>query len=163
MAAEKEERLHTACFTGHRPEKLTQPETEIVKGLMGEIHRAIEDGLYVFISGMARGVDIRAAEIVLGLRAEGKHVQLLCASPYEGVERGWNPHWQERYKAVLRAADAVRFICPHYSKSCFQMRNEWMVNHASRVIAVFNGQKSGTKNTIDYAKKMGVAVAYIEG
>lgn len=163
MAAEKEERLHTACFTGHRPEKLTQPETEIVKGLMGEIHRAIEDGLYVFISGMARGVDIRAAEIVLGLRAEGKHVRLICASPYEGVERGWNPHWQERYKAVLREADAVRFICPHYSKSCFQIRNEWMVNHASRVIAVFNGQKSGTKNTIDYAKKMGVAVAYIEG
>lgn len=130
---------------------------------MGEIHRAIEDGLYVFISGMARGVDIRAAEIVLGLRAEGKHVRLICASPYEGVERGWNPHWQERYKAVLREADAVRFICPHYSKSCFQIRNEWMVNHASRVIAVFNGQKSGTKNTIDYAKKMGVAVAYIEG
>lgn len=163
MAAEKEERLHTACFTGHRPEKLTQPETEIVKGLVGEIHRAMEDGLYVFISGMARGVDIRAAEIVLELRTKGKHVRLICASPYEGVERGWSLDWQKRYKAVLRAADAVRFICPHYSRSCFQIRNEWMVNHSARVIAVFNGEKSGTKNTIDYAKRVGVAVAYIEG
>lgn len=163
MVTEKEERLHSACFTGHRPEKLTQPETEIVKGLVDEIHRAMEDGLFVFISGMARGVDIRAAEIVLELRSKGKNVRLLCASPYEGVERGWSLDWQKRYKAVLGAADAVRFICPHYSKSCFQIRNEWMVNHACRVIAVFNGQKSGTKNTIDYAKKMGVAVAYIEG
>ena len=26
-----------------------------------------------------------------------------------------------------------------------EIRNEWMVNHAARVIAVFNGEKSGTK------------------
>lgn len=31
-----------------------------------------------------------------------------------------------------------------------------MVDHAARVIAVWNGQPSGTKNTIDYAMKVGV-------
>ena len=45
----------------------------------------------------------------------------------------------------------------------FQIRNEWMVNHAARVIAVFNEEKSGTKNTIDYAIRQNVPVEYIEG
>lgn len=35
--------------------------------------------------------------------------------------------------------------------------------HASRVIAVFNGKKSGTKNIIDYATKVAVPVIRIEG
>ena len=64
------------------------------------------------------------------------------------------------YTNVIEAADLVRFICPNYSKSCFQIRNEWMVDHSSRVIAVFNGQLGGTKNTIDYAKNRAVEICY---
>lgn len=45
----------------------------------------------------------------------------------------------------------MKYICPGYSRSCFQTRNEWMVNHSARVIAVYNGERGGTKNTIDYA------------
>ena len=65
----------------------------------------------------------------------------------------------------MRKADLVRFICPGYSRACFQIRNEWMVDHSARVIAVFNGEKGGTKNTIDYAKrqKVGVHLADING
>lgn len=157
MLTEDEKRLHRACFTGHRPEKLNQPEGVVVKALTNAIYEAIEDGKNVFISGMARGVDIWAAEIVLRLRSEGEDVKLLCASPYEGFERGWSADWQQRYNAVLRNADLVRYICPGYSRACFQIRNEWLVNHSSLVIAVFNGQPSGTKNTIDYAVRKGIA------
>lgn len=35
-----------------------------------------------------------------------------------------------------------------------------MVDHSSRVIAVFNGQLGGTKNTIDYAKNRAVEICY---
>lgn len=157
MSTEAEKRIHRACFTGHRPEKLQQTEKEICKGLEQEIRKAIDSGIYVFITGMARGVDIWAAEIVLRLRNEGQNVKLICAGPYEGFERGWSHDWQQRYNAVLRSADLVRFICPGYSRACFQIRNEWMVDHSALVIAVFNGQPSGTKNTIDYAKRKGVA------
>lgn len=146
-------RKHRACFTGHHPEKLTLPEAEVIAGLEREIFKAIEDGFVTFITGMARGVDIWAAEIVLRLRAEGHHVRLICASPYEGFERSWSADWQNRYNAILKAADLVKFICPGYSRACFQIRNEWMVDHSARVIAVFNGEKGGTKNTIDYAKR----------
>lgn len=158
MSTEAEKRIHRACFTGHRPEKLQQTEKVICKGLEREIRKAIDSGIYVFITGMARGVDIWAAEIVLRLRNEGRNVKLICASPYEGFERGWSHDWQQRYNAVLGSADLVRFICPGYSRACFQIRNEWMVDHSALVIAVFNGQPGGTKNTIDYARQKGIRV-----
>lgn len=66
-------------------------------------------------------------------------------------------------KEILASADLVKYVCEGYSRSCFRIRNEWMVNHAARVIAVFNGEKSGTKNTIDYAVKVDVPVVRIEG
>lgn len=88
---------------------------------------------------MARGVDIWAAEIVLRLRDEGQDIKLICASPYKGFERGWSADWQQRYNAALRDADLVRYICSGYSRACFQIRNERMVNHSLLVIAVFNG------------------------
>ena len=128
-----------------------------------EICQAVADGLNVFITGMARGVDIWAAQIVLMLREEGYDVKLMCACPYDGFKRGWSRGWQKAYREILAAADFVKYVCSGYSRACFQIRNEWMVNHSTRVIAVFNGEKSGTKNTIDYAMKVGVPVVRIEG
>lgn len=136
---EAEKRMHRVCFTGHRPEKITRSEKAIKKDLEIEIRKAIADGLNVFITGMARGVDIWAAQIVLKLRDEGSEVRLICACPYEGFESGWSQKWQRQYKKILESADFVKYVCADYSLSCFQVRNEWMVNHAAKVIAVFNG------------------------
>lgn len=63
----------------------------------------------------------------------------------------------------MSRADLIRFVRPRYCNACFQIRNEWMVDHAARVIAVFNGEHSGTKNTIDYANRVGVPVAVVAG
>lgn len=43
-----------------------------------EIRQAIADGLTVFITGMALGVDIWAAEIVISLRDNGYPLKLMC-------------------------------------------------------------------------------------
>ena len=160
---ETEKRMHRVCFTGHRPKKLIRPEKAIKQDLEKEIRQAIADGLNVFITGMARGVDIWAAQIVLNLRSKGVDVKLICACPFEGVERGWSQEWQKQYTEIISSADCVRYICPSYSRSCFQIRNEWMVDHATRVIAVFTGENSGTKNTIDYAHRAGIPVVLIDG
>lgn len=109
MATETEKRKHRCCFTGHRPEKLQAPEGVVTAALEKEIRQAIADGFNVFITGMARGVDIWAAEIVLRLQDAGEAVRLICACPYQGFERGWKQSWQERYQAILSAADLVRF------------------------------------------------------
>ena len=149
---EQELRQHRCCFTGHRPEKLDKPEAEVIEELKKEIHIAIADGFQTFISGMARGVDLWAVEIVLDLRANGAAIRLICASPYRGFEVRWSQDWQERYRRVMEQANLVRFICPSYSWDCFQRRNEWMIDHSARVIAVYNGGPGGTRNTVEYAR-----------
>lgn len=153
MANEAELRLHRCCFTGHRPEKLNRSEAEIKKDLEVAILQAINDGFVTFITGMARGVDIWAGEIVLQLRKQNPNLHLIAASPYEGFESRWSADWQRRYKDILDQADLVRFVCKGYSKACFQIRNEWMVNRSTRVIAVYNGEAGGTRNTIEYAER----------
>ena len=65
---QQEMKLHRCCFTGHRPEKLFLVDKEIIRKLEREIELAIENGFTTFITGMGRGVDIWAAEIVLKLR-----------------------------------------------------------------------------------------------
>ena len=56
------------CFTGHRPEKLNISERKVKELLKTAIIDAINDGYITFISGMARGIDIWSAEIVLELK-----------------------------------------------------------------------------------------------
>lgn len=163
MASEADLRLHRCCFTGHRPEKLNTSEKEVKAALRKQIDQAVHDGFTVFITGMARGVDLWAAEIVLDLRKRNKEIRLICAIPHDGFEARWSPSWQELYRYVLAEADLTRVISKGYHTGVYQVRNEWMVNHSTRVIAVFNGQPSGTKNTIDYAYRQGVPVVLIEG
>ncbi len=163
MITESEKRLHRVCFTGHRPEKLERSEAEIMKDLEKEIRRALSDGMNVFISGIARGTDIWASQIVLKLKKQEVQIKLICACPYPGFEKGWNYAWQKQYKDILAAADFVKYVCKSYGVGCFQKRNEWMVNHSARVIAVFNGKSGGTKNTIAFSKKAGVPVVLLGG
>ena len=161
MATESELRQHRACFTGHRPHKLHQTESVVIGALEEKIREAIHDGFVTFISGMAWGVDIWAAEIVLRLKAEGHPIHLIAAVPYEGFERGWDDDWKRRYHAVLSAADLVKYICDRYHRGCFQIRNEWMVDRSALLIAAYTGEKGGTKNTVDYAARKGVQTVFV--
>jgi len=156
-------RLHRVCFTGHRPEKLNYPE-KVVKSLLKEqIEMAIEDGYRTFISGMARGLDLWAAEIVLELKKKNKdkEIHLICALPHPDFEKKWKLTEQIKYNSILKKADLKRIICPEFSMGAYQKRNIWMVDRSNRVIAAYNGEKGGTKNTIDYANKVGVKVINI--
>lgn len=153
--SEQELRRYKCCFTGHRPIKLTRSEVEIRKDLEKGILDAIDAGITTFISGMAKGVDIWAAEIVLKLKKENSDIKLICALP--------NPEWLQYHRDLCADADEVVIISKSYHPGVYQLRNQWMVNHSSRVIAVFNGQPGGTKNTIDYADQIGVPVHQVLG
>ena len=70
------------CFTGHRPQSLPfgfneQDERciKLKRLLRKDIERQItEEGVTHLISGMAIGVDMYAAEIVLDLKAKYPHI-----------------------------------------------------------------------------------------
>lgn len=158
---EEIKREASCCFTGHRPEKLNMSEKEVRERLEKAIKDAIDKGFCVFYSGMARGVDMWAAEAVLKEREKDSRIKLVCASPYENFESRWSFFEKRRYASIMKKADEVVFVCAHYSKACFQIRNCYMVDRASRVIAAYNGESGGTKNTIRYAMQKGVEVVNI--
>ena len=148
-------RIATCCFTGHRPEKLNATEAFVWKKLKDAIEDAFSDGFTDYITGMAKGVDIWAAEAVLDLKKEFSHIRLICAVPFDGFEKGWEIEWQEKYQEILLSADEVHYISDRYSRGVYQKRNKWMIDHASMVIAGYTGAAGGTRNTIEYAKEQG--------
>lgn len=156
--SETEKRKRRACFTGHRPEKLRFAEDAVRTILGNAIDAAIANGFVTFISGMARGVDIWAAEIVLERKMSNPDLRLICALPHPDFERSWRDSWQQRYKEILARADLVKTICPAFSMTSYQRRNEWMVDHSAQVIAIYNGATGGTRNTIEYAERHGIHV-----
>ena len=104
------------------------------------------------------GTDIWAAEIVLDRKKKNKNLHLICALPHSGFENRRNFTEKIRFSKIIKKADLVKEINDHYFTGCYQVRNEWMVDRSNLVIAVFNGQKSGTKNTVDYAIKKGINI-----
>lgn len=151
----------TCCFTGHRPDKMEQGEKEIKPLLEKAIDDAIKNGYVTFITGMAMGVDIWAAEIVLERKKTNPNLHLICALPHPGFEKPRSLTEKMRFNRIIKKADLVKEINDHYFRACYQVRNEWMVDHSNLVIAVFNGQKSGTKNTVDYAIKNNTTVVNV--
>ena len=90
---------NTCCFTGHRPQKFPwgydEEWEDCVKlklKLACEIEAMWKKGVTTFISGMAIGVDMWAAEIVLDLKSAYPQdtIKLIAAIPYEGQANKWS-------------------------------------------------------------------------
>lgn len=158
------ERIHTCCFTGHRPDKLPWGTREDDPGcvrlkerLAEAIGRAYSAGYRHFISGMARGADLYFAEAVLELRRRCPEVTLEGARPCETQADAWPPEEQERYQRILDRCDFETLVQHHYDRWCMMRRNRYMVDRAARIIAVYDGvPKGGTAQTLAYALRRGL-------
>lgn len=153
---------YTCCFTGHRPQTLPWGYNEddprcinLKHRLKGEILCAIHDhNIHYFLSGMAQGVDTWAAEIVLELQRDYS-ISLECVLPCRDQALHWPYESRRRYRTILQRCNQVTLLQPHYSRDCFQRRNQYMIHHSRLVIAVWNGTPSGTGSTVQYAKSSG--------
>ena len=165
MAAltEEEKRKRQCCFTGHRPEKLSRPVDDIKIDLENEIIAAIREGYRTFITGMARGTDIWAGNIVVRLKEDFPDLRLIAAVPFPSFSKNWDPEWQSLFRTLLDKADLVRTICPKYSFEVYQIRNQWMINHSSKMIAIYDGKAGGTRNALQYAGKCGLQIRCLPG
>ena len=81
---------------------------------------------------------------------------------YARQAAAWSAQEQERYQAILAKADRVNLLSERYYDGCLLARNRYMVDLATHLIAVYDGQKGGTKYTVDYAKKKGLFVSIID-
>lgn len=162
-------RQMTVCFSGYRPEKLPWGNNENdprCTALKARLYRAADaacaDGYRHFICGMARGVDTYCAEVVLALRQTCPDITLEAAVPCPGQSDGWTVEEQERWQSLLARCDYETVVQEKYTPGCMQRRNRYMVDHASRLIAVFDGQEGGTRRTVEYAMRQGVEVVLVD-
>lgn len=153
--------MYRVSFTGYRPEKLPffsedDPMCiELKNRLSKQIEKLIKDGADEFFSGMARGVDTWAAEAVLELKRAYPNITLTAVIPCPEQADSWSDEDRERYHSILEACDKKLVISQHYSKGCMQKRNKALVDTCDILVAVFDGQSGGTKQTVDYAKSKG--------
>lgn len=134
--------------TGHRPDKLGGYD-------LGVRHRAVALAIDFMrrespdrvISGMALGWDWAWATAALRLG-----IPVTAAVPFDGHYQYWNEITQRNYMVLLRKCTEVIYVCtPGYSAKKMQRRNEWMVDRASRVVALWDGSDGGTANCVRYA------------
>lgn len=158
----------TVCFSGHRPEKLpdggnecSQAVRTIKSILYKEILESAENGYTSFITGLARGVDLWAGEMVMELKARGMPLKLIAAAPYR--EHGKSFRGRDKFTLgnIFLQADEIVYVSEIYSRDCMRLRNEYMVNRSDKLIAVVSDYRSGTGQTIRYAEKKRIEVKII--
>ena len=156
--------MKTCAFTGHRPQNLPfgfNEEDERCIDLKKALREQIIN-LTHFISGMAIGVDMYAAEIVLGLKASYLGITLESAIPCESQAAKWSEALRDRYFDIASKCDKETLIQTHYTPDCMDKRNRYMVDHADVLIAVWDGSPSGTGKTVRYAHQQGKSVTIID-
>ncbi len=151
-------RNNCCCFTGHRPEKLNISEEEAKRLLCIGIQTAIDRGFTTFITGMAKGIDVWAGEVVLKYKQIYPHIKLVCALPYPTFFNGRKKEERDAYRYILSMADITHISFSYYDSRSYQSRNIWMVDHSSLVIAFYTGEPGGTRNTIKYAQEQNIEI-----
>ena len=177
------------AFTGHRPHKLwgyvdlRAPEQrrendgqEAAREKYRDLFRVLWSAVLkewvnreeelLLVSGMAIGVDQVAAQVGIQLR-DKRHlnIKVEAAIPCLQQDAKWTASSRQLYNDILRQCDYQTLV---YNGSylsnprCMQQRNEYMVDKADVLIAVWDGSNGGTGNCVKYAKKKGVKIIQID-
>lgn len=149
-------------FTGHRPNKLdgydpySAGNRQMLLVLRSIIEQKIQEGVRVFITGMALGIDMWAARIVLALKPANTQIELHAYIPCAGQDSRWHTDSKKEYADILSKADVVYYVDenPYTSPSCMHQRNEAMIASSNETIAVWDGSLGGTGGTVKLAKGM---------
>lgn len=154
--------LTTCCFTGHRSSRipwLDDPHDRrtlaLKEALWERILTSYRLGYRTFLTGMARGVDLICARLVLQLMEEDPTVALVPVIPFPAQARNWPERDRLEYQRVLsRCQERKVIVSPVYTKFCFLQRNRYMIDHSSRLIGVFDGDaRGGTFQTLEYGRQ----------
>lgn len=149
--------------TGHRPPRLGlgyDRESRVALGTFAEsqlVKLADERGtIAMVISGGAQGWDQ-----AVGFAAHRLGLPYDVAVPFEGQESRWPEEARRLYQKLLAGARAVVLVTEGgHANWKFQKRDEYMVEHCSLLMALWDEKPSpsGTGNTVAYALRKSVPV-----
>lgn len=138
------------AFTGHRTYR-----DEAREALSRTLEELYARGFRTFLSGMAAGFDLAAAEAVLELRERHPEVRLVAAVPFPEQAARFPAARRRIYEEVLARADGVELLAPAYHPGCYARRNDFLVDHAAVVVAWYDGSPGGTHYTLERARRRG--------
>lgn len=140
----------TVAFTGHR-----RYGGECAEELAEAVRLFHARGYRTFLSGMAAGFDLAAAETVAALKPELRGLRLVCIVPFDGHDKRFSAEERERFARIVDVADDTVILASHYSPDVYRRRNDFLVDNSSAVIAYFDGSRSGTGYTLKRALRKG--------
>lgn len=165
--------LENNCgFTGYRPSRFTykydeqHPDCILLKQeLSGKIIQKCCEGIYNFYTGMAMGNDIWAAEAVLEAKRDFYNINLIAVVPFKDHVSSVSESYVRRYEDILERCTDIIYIKDCYSQDSYYLRNKYIVENCGSIIAVYDDShkfvRSGTAQTVNYAKKLGRSITYI--
>jgi len=132
------------AVTGHRSEKIAGLEKYVGTFLGYQFGFHQPDAVIV---GMAAGVDLIAGGIALDL-----NIPVVAARPWAGHKPrkddvALHDHILANAAEIVNVNDAEKYPGPWV----YSRRNEWMVDHAQLLLAVWDGSTGGTANCYNYA------------
>ncbi len=149
---------HAVCFTGHR----TLPRArlqELQDALSAQIDALAQTGMTDFLAGGAVGFDMLAAVCVLNLQYKYPQLRLFLILPCNNHTLSWKEWDLDLFSRICKRADGIHYVTDApYQTGCMQMRNRFLVDHASVCISYQTSQRGGTAFTVSYAQKKGLPI-----
>jgi uncharacterized phage-like protein YoqJ len=155
-------------FTGYRPKKLYESLGEnglpaLKERLRAEVDELLCDDFSTFQCGMALGSDMLFADVVLEYKRKYPRVKLIAVVPCIGQENSWNEKQKLKYQQLLEGASEVKIISNReYFDGCMQIRNRELADSCDLLLAVYDGKRGGTMQTVELAKKQGKKIRIID-
>lgn len=148
--------LTCVSFTGHRTYR-----GEACRQLASTLEVLYAGGFRTFLSGMAVGFDLAAAEAVVALRRTHSDVRLVAVVPFRRQAARFPAVQRQRYEEVLARADEVVVLAEEYHRGCYARRNDFLVDHAAVLVAWYDGSPGGTQYTVERACTRGREILYL--
>ena len=163
------------AITGHRPTRFKWKYNENNNGcrrlkrrLKEQLAALYDQGIRRFYIGGALGVDMWSGELLLELKEQPEYseIELVLVLPYAGHDADWDK--RSRYRlSVLRQHSTEVLVAGSTENPPavnYKLRNQYMVDHADCLLAVYDNDRnlrSGTMQTVNYARKKGLPITLI--
>lgn len=163
------EKMNSCAFTGHRPKSLPWGYSEsdprcvqLKKKLKEAIIKLIEIDICTYYNGLAEGFDMYAAEVLLELKHEGYPIYLIGCIPCGNQADFYKAENKILYEKIKESCDELYYVTEgRYFNGCMHLRNKYMVDNCSILLAYCKSDKGGTASTVKYAQKQGLDIINI--
>lgn len=142
-------------ITGHR-DLSAKDKQRLWAAMKALVDNASVDEIWF---GGAKGTDNEGLRAALHHRGEKKTPRLVVVVP-DHIRNQPRECWEP----IGRADQVIELGLPIQQEdgfAAYQKRNEFLVEHATLLVAFWNGSRSGTGNTVNHAKKVGVKTKVI--